>query len=1318
LVKKIAIFLAVLFGFVGMLVIGVLLWVTSDSGSKTLSEKIKTWVHDGAGIDVSFEKVGIHLFPPRISVSQIKSRDPSGRFSCLVDEAELSPDFGALLTGNLAVEEVYLGEPNCDVSLKSADIDLLLKNDQPKKTKAFDYKAVPKFDVLAVSNASLNLTVEDKDRLGALTVGLSGFGLDITSDEEGIEIRGLLKQAAGKWQKGEKKAQEKMSGLEFRAALNQAGVEIRYLSTDIADIEIRLRDARIPIPLWPKGLEAADLSVHVPLESINRIPLGLPELRGSASFSGRVGASKNKDGDIGLSSKGRVELLDIEAGDFVIGSIMSKIAVSPRDVAFSETEISTAEGNIRLAGNVLLSSNLPIEANLDLNNIELGRLLEQVTVGGSYVTQYMTGPIHLKGSLNPLRLGGNIKIDVRDHTTRTGSFRTRDFMTAIHIPRAFVTGPVFITDTSFEGKNLSVKSGSTKLNVSLAFDFPNFSWWLKATSQDLYLEDVDTILGMKVGGHGPVRCSIEGPINDPNINGQGNFQGAKLGDMEFDRASTEVNFHDLTLSFDGLKIARKTSRISADSLNFDFTKPRGIDVDTKINVEHAAAETLMEIFHIDDKRWGSPTGLLFGRMALHYSTDPERLIVSADLVHENMQVFGERFGPDVLRVDWNNGELVVNELGLTKGQGTIYVTGAMRPDGTMSFVGNVNRVNLSAVDNPAVQKLEADGPVTAFVVVEGTLARPTGTIDIELGKTERLGETFGPSQISVHLDGDRLKGDGSFFGGVIRLEHLMLDLKANRFQVESFVDGLDAVPLIASSSMPKGASLKLTGDLALEGRIDSTPDISGHAELMRVDMNLSDFHFENKTPLNVVAKNDRFDIQDTRFFGPDVVFDFGGSVSLDKMNLAVKGLADLRSASQMTFGITKTEGKLRFEIAASGPVTAPSFLGTAAIENGFVRTAGFPLDITGIKGNISVSPKIIRFQDFEADASRGRLSLNGEIELAGGRISTYGFQLKAENVELAPFKDLTLRASTSRDGLLLTSPRPGKLPNITGDINIDSLRYTADIRIFELQDISVDRLSGARISAKKTKIIDPAKDFFSFDIRLHGRDDIEAHNNLFDVKLSIDDREKPLRILGTNQTFGFQGRVLGNEGKVRFAGRRFDIRYAALDFQDADRPDNPYFQVISEGAVRDWNVTLTAEGTVDEYELKFSSQPYLSKEDIAFLILTGLTQAENRQFNRGVNLGMPLIGQLGPGGGALPVELQVYSKYSDTAGKDTTRIAMGRWINEDIWVSISSAVAQTRDVEAHVDYKINDDVSVSGSYEEDDERTGNVGLDLKFRLEF
>ena len=1316
MLKRLALFAAVLFGLAGLLVVGALLWVTSDEGSKRVSDKLKTAVYDKTGIEMSFEKIGINLFPPRISVQQIKGKDKDGRFSCAVDEAELSPDLPALLMRNLVVEEVYLGAPQCTVSLKSKDIDTLLA-DKPKSDTPFNFDDLPKFDVFAVSNADLHLDIDDPGRVGKLNAEMSDFGLDVTGDEGSIEIRGLLGQLGGTWSEGDKKVAEKLTGLEFRAAVSKESVDVRYVTADVAGAEIRARDAHIPIPLWPKGPDAADLTVRLPFETLNRLPLGLPELRGTAAFTGQIGVSKDAEGKPNVTSKGRVELLGIEADEFVIGDIIANYAASPNGITFHDTEIHTADGNIRLSGNVALEDNLPIELRADLNNIELGRLLEQVTVDGSYVTQYMTGPVKLTGTLAPFSVSGNVKLDVRDHITRTSSFRSKDYMVAIALPRTQVTGPIFITDKTFEGKALSVKSGASEVTVGLFFDFPGFKWRLQADSQNLHLEDVQKILGFEVGGHGPVHCTIAGPINDPGIHAQVNFAEGRLLDMAFDRVSTDINFHDLHLSFDGMEIARKGSRISTSRLSFDFSAPGGLTVDTKIDAEKAEVETLMEVFHIDEKRWGSPTGLLFGRLALHYNLAPEHLEASADLVHDKLQVFGERFGPDVLRLDWNNGTLVVNELGLTKGHGTIYVTGTMREDGTMSFIGNANGINLSGVNNPTVRGLGINAQAQAFVVVEGTLEHPTGTIELSLGETERLGARFGPSQIALTLDGDRLKGKGNLAGDKVTLEHLLIDLDKERFQVEGYAADLDIVPLLDLDSLPKGTELSLTGDLSLGGRLSNRPGISGNAELMRVRMKVGDFSFENKQPMRIAAERDRFKIQDTRFWGPDVVFDFGGTLGLDRMNLKLNGLANLQFAAGMVSGITKTEGELRFELSASGPLTEPSFRGSADLEKGMVHIGGFPHDIRNIAGTVSITPKIIRFSDFTAGAANGTLGLSGEMEIANGKIGNYGFRLTAEDLELAPMKDLAFKASTVGDGLFLSSPARGKLPNITGDVEVSQLRYTADMRVLELADLSVDRLSGTQVRARSPKVIDPTKDFFSFDIRLHGTRNLEAHNNLFDVLLSVDDREKPLRFVGTNQNFGFLGRILGKEGKVRFAGRRFDIRFAAVDFQDADRPENPSFQVIADGTVRDWKVTLTAEGTVDEYELKFSSQPYLSKEDIAFLILTGLTQAENRQFNRGVNLGMPLIGQLGPGGG-LPVELQVYSKYSDNAGKDTTRIAMGRWINDDIWVSISSAVGQTRDVEAHVDYKINDEVSISGRYEEGEQRAGNVGVDLKFRLEF
>ncbi|HUT78318.1 MAG TPA: translocation/assembly module TamB domain-containing protein, partial [Polyangia bacterium] len=127
-------------------------------------------------------------------------------------------------------------------------------------------------------------------------------------------------------------------------------------------------------------------------------------------------------------------------------------------------------------------------------------------------------------------------------------------------------------------------------------------------------------------------------------------------------------------------------------------------------------------------------------------------------------------------------------------------------------------------------------------------------------------------------------------------------------------------------------------------------------------------------------------------------------------------------------------------------------------------------------------------------------------------------------------------------------------------------------------------------------------------------------------------------------------------------------------------------------------------------------------EDLVFLMLTGMTRAEHRQFgSTGIGgLGAPLLDQIGPGGEMpIPLDLRIYNEYSERAGTDTMRLSLGRSLTEDIWVAISSSVGQERDVKATLGYRISDSLSLSADYENIDETAiGNVGIDLRFRLEF
>jgi hypothetical protein len=792
----------------------------------------------------------------------------------------------------------------------------------------------------------------------------------------------------------------------------------------------------------------------------------------------------------------------------------------------------------------------------------------------------------------------------------------------------------------------------------------------------------------------------------------------------------------MNLSFDGLTVRGAKSNYSAREVRLEFGGRAGLRIETKIEAEVIAVEELLRTFKIKPGPWGDPTGIAYGRIALEYTARPDHLRIEGDLGHENIRLFGERFGPDVLKFVWNDDLLMVNELGLPKGDGTISITGAVLPDGSLDFIGVASEIELSSIDNPAFAKVGVEATGQLFLRLEGTTDRPVGWGDLRLGEAEHRGIRYGPSHLELEIDGPAVTAQGKVGGDGLIVEHGLIDLDRSRFEIEGFVRDLNVIDLFELDSGGHRVALEVTGELSLSGRFAAKPKLTGYAEFESVRFSVDDFEFANKSPLKIKARRDRFRIHRTRFSGRRLAFDLSGRAGLEKIDLKIKGLADLSLLGEVTKTVSDSAGRMTFQARATGKWTDPSFRGAAEVIDGAVKIKGFPDRIQEIKGDVELGAKVIRFNNFTARTAKGRVEVDGQLTLAGLDVDDYRFIAHANGLELSPLADLSFTASTVEDGLLL---RPGKtinlpggetrrLPTITGDVEISNLKFTRDLRMVSVSDLTVDRLTGTKTRLSRPRVFEEKNDRFAFDIRLHGSRSLKVRNNILDADLRIDDVEDPLRLVGTNQIFGFRGRVLGTRGQLRFAGKRFDLRYAAVSFRDPLRPENPYFRVTADGQVRDWKVTITAEGTVDEYEIRLSSQPSLSKEDVVFLLLTGMTRAEHRQFgSSGLSgIGAPLLDQMGPGGELIPIEVQIYSEYSERAGTDTTRVSLGRWVTEDVWIAISSSVGQERDIKANLDYKIGeglanpgDSLSLSADYENDNEsQIGNVGLDLKYRLEF
>ncbi len=1336
MLKRLGKVLFVLLAALGAITGGLLAWATSESGSSFISSRVRQAIQRQTGAEVSFRDIDIELFPPRLALREIVAEGPEGRVSCKVSEAELAPDPLSLFAGELVIDELYLGSPRCRVRLDGEDASAIrerLEDAEPGDEGHLDLSVIPEFEVFALSDGRLDVEIDDAEGIGRIDAEITGLGLDVTGTPPGMEIRGLVEAIDGSWKRGKDSVEETLRSLKFRAAVCPDSIDVRHLLADVAGADLRLRDGHVPFPLWPRGPDVADFAIEVPLPLLERLPLELPEMSGTAGFQGQVSLRRGDDDEVGVTGRGRVELQDAVIDELRLGDLEGLVSLGPRGVAFSETDLHTADGRLRLEGNVELDEKLTARLDANLHEIELGRLLESLTVPGSYVTQRMNGTANLRGTLSPMRLDGRIDVDVTDHTTRDGPFRSGRSEVVLHIPRGSVRGKVHIKERSFSASGLDVRLPRSRVLVEMRFAYEmRRGWSLQASSDDLELGDIGSIAGLPVSGHGPVNCRIRDPsYGDPRISGSVAFDDLVIGEYRLGHAASGVRFSGYDLVLERIEAHTGSSLYNAPELRITFGGRDEMRLETRLMAERVAVQDLARIFRVDTSRWGSPRGVLSGRAAVDYRLRSDDLGVEVDAVHDGMTIFGERFGPDAVRLDWKNEQLTVSELGLTKGRGTISVTGAMMPDRSLNFVGVASEVDLSSFEHPALRDLELQADAQLFAVIGGTLDHPTGWAEARLGETEMHGLSYGPTHVELELDDTQVTGRGKLAGEMLHLEHLDFDLENETFLVEGFAYDLDLIEALDIDTGARKVAAEITGELALSGRLADRPGLEGRIGVQRIELAIGDYRIRNKRPIEIAVKRDRFHLSRTRFIGPRLAFDLRGRAGLSKVDLDIDGLADLRIVDELFDSIHSAEGRLRIDAHVSGRWTNPRFRGHASLEDGSLGVRGFPHRIEEIEGRVELGAEVFRFEDFSARSAGGGIEIDGKLTLDGLEVDDYRFRCRLDGFDLAPLPDLRFQASTVREGLLL---RPSdevslgggpkrELPTITGDVEISDLEYTQDIRMIEVSDLSIDRLAGKRTGPSTPRVYEEKNDLFAFDIRLHGSQNLRVRNNLIDADLRIDDVENPLRLIGSNQIFGFRGRLLATRGQVRFAGKRFELRYGAVTWTDPLQLTNPDFRVTADGQVRDWKVAITAVGSVEEYEIRLSSQPFLSDEDLVFLLLTGMTRAEHRRYgSTGLGgIGAPLLDQIGPGGELIPLELRIYTEYSERAGTDTTRISLGRSLPgmEDVWISLSSSVGQERDVKANLEYRIDEHFSLSADYENTQENAvGNIGVDLKYRLEF
>lgn len=464
---------------------------------------------------------------------------------------------------------------------------------------------------------------------------------------------------------------------------------------------------------------------------------------------------------------------------------------------------------------------------------------------------------------------------------------------------------------------------------------------------------------------------------------------------------------------------------------------------------------------------------------------------------------------------------------------------------------------------------------------------------------------------------------------------------------------------------------------------------------------------------------------------------------------------DLAILKRLAPRVDRASGHMEGSLRITGRAVAPVIAGRVHIVADDVEIRGAPSAITDVRLDVLASESSVTAKG-TAGFAGGVVTLDATAPFRGfdlgaldARFTLRGVRVTPEEGVSATF-DADLELAYDHNA---SAAAQANLPRLTGNVTIASMAYTRPIT-FNLD------LGGARAKRTEVNAYDPSQDFITFDIAVRSRAPLQIKNNLVEVQLGIESGS--VEVTGTNQRIGLRGVLRASPGgRFHFQSSDFEVQTAVIRFEDPTRiAPNVDVTAVTEyrrytdtsasagagagsgggagaagaGATRGgslWRILLHAYGDADNVRIEMTSEPALSQEDIALLLLVGMTRAELDQLQAGGIGESVALNVLGAASGAdravkqaLPIidDFRFGSAYSTVTGKTEPQLTVGKRLTNDVRASVTAGLSEDRELRSNIEWRLNNRLSVEGSYDNINDVSssalGNLGVDLRWRLEF
>jgi len=435
--------------------------------------------------------------------------------------------------------------------------------------------------------------------------------------------------------------------------------------------------------------------------------------------------------------------------------------------------------------------------------------------------------------------------------------------------------------------------------------------------------------------------------------------------------------------------------------------------------------------------------------------------------------------------------------------------------------------------------------------------------------------------------------------------------------------------------------------------------------------------------------------------GPDPVSGFPAFDGHAALDAQAQGKLDLGLANAfIPGGADHIAGIATLDLAAKGPLDAPSLSGSGKIENGAYENQRYGTRLRDLTVDLAGEGSKLKIVALSATTpGGGKLGGGGDIDFAGNQPVNVTITMSKARMINAPI------GTAVTDGNLAFKGALGEHVDLTGTVKI----VRAEIRIPDRLPADVEEIPVVEVNASPARAAElaaqdkpPPKSLsIGLDLTVDAPEQVFIRGRGLDAELG-----GKLKISGTADQPVILGDLNLRRGDFNLLSRRLQFQSGKVSFSGG-KEINPLLDFTATSKLTAADVTVTVGGTATKPTIALHSSPELPQDELLAQLLFGKASGALSPFEA-VQLAQAAAEVSGVGGGAGTLD-----KFRKTLGLDRLDIqsgegstgpslSAGRYVTRNVFVGAKQGTdtkssSATVEIELTPNLKVETDVGADAN---------------------